>query len=475
MNISEKNKQGLKREYNLVIPAKLIAERLEARVAELASLVNMPGFRKGKVPASVVMTRYGKEVQGEILQTVLDEGTRKIVEDHSLRLAVNPSLTIEEYSEGKDLKAVIALEVMPDINAIDLSKISVERPIVEVSAKEVDEAIARIAEDNKPTAPVKKPRPIKQGDTAVINFIGRIDGTPFEGGSAEGHHLTIGSNTFIPGFEEKLIGAMPDTTVEIEVPFPDDYQAQHLAGKQSIFEVTITELRESQDAKIDDEFAKSLGLESLKALKEAMKGQLQQRHEVATRNKLKTSLFDALDKVAGKFDVPPTLLANEYQNICHAMNPKPQDHNHDHDHDHDHEHPPADEGMSASDKAEANSMAERRVRLGMVLTNIGQGNNIQVTEEERNQAVMAEAQRYPGQEKEVIEYFQKNPQAAEQFMGPIFENKVVDFILEKAKVKDKTITAEALYSDDEPATKAAKKAPAKKAAAKKSATKQKKG
>ena len=471
MNISEKNKQGLKREYNLVIPAKLIAERVEARVAELAKQVNMPGFRKGKVPASVVMTRYGKEVQGEILQTVLDEGTRKIVEDHSLRLAVNPSLTIEEYSQGKDLKAVIALEVMPDIKTIDLSKISVERPVVEVSAKEVDEAIARIAEDNKPTAPVKKPRPIKQGDTAVINFIGRIDGTPFEGGSAEGHHLTIGSNTFIPGFEEKLIGAMPDTTVEIEVPFPDDYQAQHLAGKQSVFEVTITELREFQDAKIDDEFAKSLGLENLKALKEAMKGQIQQRHEVATRNKLKTALFDALDKVAGDFDVPPTLLANEYQNICQAMNPKP--HDHDHDHDHEHDHPPADEGMSANDKAEANSMAQRRVRLGMVLTNIGQANNLQVTEEERNQAVMAEAQRYPGQEQEVIEYFQKNPQAAERFMGPIFEDKVVDFILDKAKVKDKTITAEALYSDDEP--KAAKKSPAKKASAKKTSAKKKKG
>ncbi|MGC6484034.1 MAG: trigger factor [Candidatus Puniceispirillales bacterium] len=477
MDVTEKSAEGLKREYNITMTAADISARVDARIAELATQVNMPGFRPGKVPAAVVKTRYGKQVLGEVLQAGLDEATRKIIEDNDLRVATNPNLNVDEYEEGGDLKATIALEVMPDIEEVDLSSLTVDKAVVEVEDSEVDEAVARIAEENRPTTPVEKPRAIKSGDTAVIDFVGRIDGEAFEGGSGSDHPLGIGSNTFIPGFEDGLIGAMPGSTVDVKVNFPADYPAEHLAGKEAVFETTIKELREPGEAKMDDAFAESLGLENLAALKDAVRDQINRQHATAIRTKVKTAVLDALDGVAGEFDVPPSLVAQEYDSICKAMNPQEHDHSHDHDHDHDHDHhhPAADEGMSDEDKAEADSIARRRVRLGMVLTDVGRRNNLQVTDEEKNRAVFQEAQRYPGQEQQVLEYFQQNPQAAQQLAGPIFEDKVIDFILEMATVNEQVMTVEELYkADDEPAAKPAKKAAkksAKKAAAKKAAAK----
>jgi len=466
MDVTQTSSEGLQREFNITLTAAQIDSRVDERIASLATEIKMPGFRPGKVPASVVKTRYGKQVLGEVLQAALDDATRKAIEEHDLRVATNPSLDITDYEEGGDLKATLKMEVMPEIDPIDLSKLTVDRPSVEVSDQEVDEAVETIAKENIPTKPVEKPRASKSGDTVVIDFVGRIDGEAFEGGSAEGHRLGLGSNTFIPGFEDGLIGAKPGTTVDVPVKFPDEYPAAHLAGKESIFEVTVHELHEPGEMKIDDEFAASLGMDNLDALKAAVREQIGRQHNTAIRTKVKTSVLNALDDEMGEFDVPPTLVAQEYSSICHAMNP----HEHKED-DHDHS---CDDGMSDDDKAEADSLARRRVRLGMALTEIGRLNNLQVTEEEKNRAIFAEAQRHPGQEQQVLEYFQQNPQAAQNLAGPVFEDKVIDYILEMATVNDNVISVEDLYkADDEeakPAKKTAKKA-AKKAAAKKTATK----
>lgn len=467
MDVTQTLSEGLKREYDISLTATQINERVDARIASLATEVNMPGFRPGKVPASVVKSRYGKQVLGEVLQAALDEATRGIIEDNDLRVATNPSLDVTEYEEGGDMKAVIKIEVMPEIEPIDLAKLTIDRPVVEVADSEVDNAVETIANENRPTKPIEKPRAVQNGDTVLIDFIGRIDGEAFEGGSAEGHRLAIGSNTFIPGFEEGLIGAMPETTVDVKVAFPAEYPAEHLAGKDSVFEVKVHEIHEPDEVKIDDEFASTLGMENLEALKAAVREQISRQHATAIRTKVKTSLLDALDDAVGEFEIPPTLVEQEYSSICHAMHP------HEHQEgDHDHK---CDDGMSDEEKAEADTLARRRVRLGMALTDIGRQNDLQVTEDEKNRAIFAEAQRYPGQEQQVLEYFQKNPDAAQQLAGPIFEDKVVDYILEIAKVNDNVISVEELYkADDEDAKPAAKKTAkkaAKKAAAKSAAKK----
>jgi trigger factor len=461
MDVNQTLSEGLKREYDISLTAAQIDERVDARIATLATEVNMPGFRPGKVPASVVKTRYGKQVLGEVLQTALDEATRSIIEGNDLRVATNPSLDITEYEDGGDMKATIRIEIMPEIKPIDLTKLEISRPSVEVSKTEVDNAVKAIAEENRPTKPIEKPRAVQNGDTVLIDFVGRINGEAFEGGTAEGHRLAIGSNTFIPGFEEGLLGAMPGTTVNVDISFPGEYPAEHLAGKASVFEVKIHEIHEPGEIKVDDDFATTMGMENLDALKAAVREQIMRQHSTAIRTKVKTSLLDALDKVVGEFDIPPTLIEQEYSSICHAMNP------HEH-HDDDHEHS-CDDGLSAEDKAEADTMAHRRVRLGLALTDIGRQNDLKVTDEEKNRAITAEAQRYPGQEQQVLEYFQKNPEAAQQLAGPLFEDKVVDYILEIAKVNDNVMTVEELYKADEDVTKPATKKTAKKAAKKSSA------
>ena len=463
MDVTQTLSDGLQREFSITLTAAQIDTRVDERITQLATEVKMPGFRPGKVPASVVKSRYGKQVLGEVLQAALDDATRKIIEDHDLRVATNPGLDVTEYEEGGDLKANLKLEVMPEIDPIDLSKLTVDRPSVEVSDKEVDEAVETIANENRPTKPVEEKRAVATGDTVVIDFIGRVDGEAFDGGAAEGHRLAIGSNSFIPGFEEGLIGAMPGTTVDVNVAFPAEYPAAHLAGKDSVFEVTIHELHEPDELKIDDAFAATLGMDNLNALKAAVREQISRQHNTAIRTKVKTSVLDSLDEIMGDFDVPPTLVAQEYSSICHAMNP----HEHKED-DHDHS---CDDGMSDEDKAEADMLANRRVRLGMALTEIGRINNLQVTEDEKNRAIFAEAQRHPGQEQQVLEYFQQNPQAAQNLAGPVFEEKVIDYILEMATVNDNVISVEDLYKIDEDEAKPAAKKAAKKSAKKKAASK----
>ena len=467
MNVSETKSEGLLREYQIVITAAEIDAEVSKKLEEIATTVKMPGFRPGKVPMSVVKSRFSDQVRGDAIKAALDEGARQAIEGNDLRLASQPQVDIKSYEDGKDLEASLACEVMPAITIPDLGKVSVDRPKIDSDPKEVEETLGRIADENRPTAPIAKARAAKLGDVAMIDFIGRIDGEAFEGGTAEGHSLELGSNSFIPGFEDGIVGAKPGTTIDVPVTFPEDYQAAHLAGKLAVFEVKLNELHEKADASIDDELATRLGFENLDGLKGAIAEQINGQHQTALRQMTKKNVLDALAE-GEAFDVPPSLFKQEYESVARAMNPKAAEQ--DHDHDHDNDHPAVDEGMDDDAKAEAEAVATRRVRLGLLITEIGRENNIEVTEEDTRRAVFEEARRYPGQEQMVLEYFQKNPQAMQQIAGPIFEDKVIDFILEMAKVTDVTIDTDTLYAAPEEAT-PAKKAAAKKPAAKKAAAK----
>ena len=465
MNVSQTKSEGLLREYKIVITATEIDAEVSKKLKEIATTVKMPGFRPGKVPMSVVKSRFSDQVRGDAIKAALDEGARQAIEGNDLRLASQPQVDVKSYEDGKDLEASLACEVMPAITLPDLGKVIVDRPKVDSDPKEVEETLERIADENRPTAPIARARAAKLGDVAKIDFTGRIDGEAFEGGTAEGHSLELGSNSFIPGFEEGLVGVKPGTTIDVPVTFPEDYQAAHLAGKLAVFEVSVNELHEKADASIDDELAKRLGFENLGGLKGAIAEQINGQHQTALRQLTKKNVLDALAN-GDAFDVPPSLLKQEYESVVRAMNPNAAEQ----DHDQDHDHPAADEGMDDDAKAEAESIATRRVRLGLLVTEIGRENNIEVTEEDTRRAVFEEARRYPGQEQMVMEYFQKNPEAMQQIAGPIFEDKVIDFILEMAKVTDVTIDTDTLYNaPDEAAPN--KKASAKKSAAKKSATK----
>ena len=473
MKISETKAEGLLREYSILITAAEIDEQVSAKLTELAATVNMPGFRPGKVPMSVVKSRFGPQVQGEALKNALDEGARQAIEDNELRLASQPSVDIKAYDEGKDLEAALSCEIMPEISMPDLAALKIEKPMLEAGKAEVDEALNNIADANRPTIEVTSKRAAKDGDVVVIDFVGRIDGEAFEGGAAEGHSLELGSASFIPGFEEGLVGAKSGETRDVTVHFPEDYQATHLAGKPAVFEVTVKELREKGEVAIDDELAARLGFDDLGALRDAVAGQINGQHATALRQALKKNVLDALAD-GEAFDIPPSLYASEYENVARAMNPNaPEPHNHDHDHDHDHDedhvHLEADEGMDDDAKSEAKAVAERRVRLGLLLTEVGRVNNVEVTEDDTRQAVFEEARRYPGQEQQVLEYFQTNKEAMQQLAGPIFEDKTVDFILEMATVTEVQTDVETLYAAPEEAAAPAKKKAAKKSAAKKAA------
>ncbi|MGB2235659.1 MAG: trigger factor, partial [Candidatus Puniceispirillum sp.] len=342
--------------------------------------------------------------------------------------------------------------------------------VLPVDEAQIEEALTTIAGENRPSVDVTKPRAAKKGDIVVIDFVGKIDGEAFDGGAAEGHALELGSNSFIPGFEDGLIGVKAGESRDVNVSFPDDYQAAHLAGKAAVFETKVTALRELGDAKVDEDLAKRLGFETMDALKEAVREQLGAQHATALRQAVKKNVLDGLAD-GEAFDVPPSLFNQEYESVARAMNPATSEQ--DAAQDNDENRPAADEGMDDDAKAEAKAVAERRVRLGLLLTEIGRDSKIEVTEADTQRAVIEEARRYPGQEQMVMEYFQKNQQALQQLAGPIFEDKVIDYILELAKVTEVTTDVDTLYKAPEeaaPAKKAAKKS-AKKAAAKKPAAK----
>ncbi len=447
MAVTQTLSKGLKREYEVIITNSELNILVDEKLNNIAKEANLPGFRPGKVPVSVVKNRFGKQVLGEVVKESVDNATKDTMEKNKLTPSSQPKIEIISFEEGEDLKAKLSVEIMPEFEIPDLSNLEIIKPIVKVTDKDINDAVEKIAKENIGTKTIKKDRSAKKGDTVVINFLGKVDGIPFEGGEAKGHNLKLGSNSFIPGFEDGLIGSKVGKKVNVNVTFPKDYQAKNLAGKKAIFETTINEIREDVELVINDEFAKTLGMTDLKALKSAVADQITKQHDQASREKSKRQILDKLaDNIS--FDLPETLEKEEYNNICKAMNPnaKPDETSKDYIKNQE---PEPDKGMKKEEKQDASEIAKRRVRLGLLLSEIGRKNNIKVEEEDTRNAMMKEIQKYPGQEKQVMDYFKNNPEAQQQLSGPIFEDKIIDFILELANTKEKVVSLDELYKEEE--------------------------
>lgn len=434
MQVVETKNEGLLREYTITLKAEEIEEKVDFRLEDLRKTVNIPGFRPGKAPTALLKQRFGKNVMGEVLEQAVSESSRQAIEDNTLRPAMQPNIEITKFEEGKDLEYTMAIEVMPEIQPMDFSTIELERLVAKADEKEVDEAIERLAQQYRQSEPIKRARKARKGDVLVIDFKGMIDGDAFEGGSGEGHHLELGSDQFIPGFEDKLIGVKAGESVSVPVSFPDDYGAKTLAGKDAVFEVDVKEIREYADTVIDDEFAKTLGQESLEALRKSIRERLEQDYASLSRERLKRDLLDVLEK-GHEFEVPPGMVDAEFESIWSQYEEARKQEGFEDD----------DEGKSDDElKEEYRKIAVRRVQLGLLLTEVGNKNEVEVSAEELNRALFTEAQKYPGREKEFIEIYRNSPEAMASLRAPIFEEKVVDFILELAKVTDREVSIEEL-------------------------------
>ncbi len=449
MQVTETVSDGLKREFRVVVSAGELEGRVSERLVELKDRVRIAGFRPGKVPVSHLKRIYGKAAMAEAIEGAVRDVNAKIATERGLRLAMEPRVTlpseegaVEQVIAGKsDLAYTVAMEILPAIALTDFKAIALEKPLAEVTDAEVDEGLARIAEQNRPFADKGEGAKAATGDRVTVSFTGTIDGKAFEGGAAEDIVVQIGSGTFIPGFEDQLAGIAAGEKRNVTATFPANYAAAALAGKTALFDVAAKSIETPRAVTIDEEFAKSLGLESLAKLKDAIKGRLASEHEARSRQKIKRALLDQLDE-RHKFDVPATLLDQEFDNIWRAAEAELQREGKTF----------ADEGTSEeAAKADYRKIADRRVRLGLVLADIGDKNNIKVTDEEVTRAIVEQTRQFPGQDRQVWEFYRKNPEAVANVRAPIFEDKVINFVLEMAKVTEKKVSREDLYRDDDEA------------------------
>ncbi len=467
MQIKETTNQGLKRAYQVTIPAKEIEAAVDAEVRKIAPQVRMPGFRPGKVPANLVRKMHGESVHAQVINDRIRDAVDSLMREKRLRPAMQPQVDLgEDYEQGKNAELAVELEVLPEVEAPEVENLKLERLTVPVSDAEVDEAVANIAVQQKSYKDAPKGRKAGEGDQLIVDFVGRVDGTEFEGGKAEGAPLVIGAGRFIPGFEEQMAGAKAGETRTIEVTFPADYPAKDLAGKKAEFDVTVNELKVESETKADDEFAKALGLDSLDKLRELLRGQLEQELGGLTRTAMKRQLLDTL--AAGHdFPVPQGMVEAEFEQIWAQLQQEAgRDDN-----------PEAALKEIESERDEYRQIAERRVRLGLLLSEIGQKNGVQVSQQEMSMLVSQAAQQYRAEDRErFMELIRTNDMAAAQLRAPLYEDKVVDFLFDKAEIADREVTREelqdAIEAEEAQAAKpAAKKAPAKKGAAKKPAAK----
>lgn len=449
MQITETLSDGLKREYKVVVPAAELDAKVNARLGELKDRVQIRGFRPGKVPVSHLKRMYGRATMAEVIEATVRDANSQIVSERGFKLAAEPKVTlpteqsaVEDLIAGKrDLDYTMALEIIPAIALANFKDVKLTRLVSDVTDGEVDEALQRVAEQNRPYAPKPEGEQAVQGDRVTISYAGSIDGVAFEGGTGDDSPVVIGSNTFIPGFEDQLVGISLGETRTLKVTFPTHYEAEHLAGKDAEFVVTAKSIETPGSVTVDDEFAKSLGLESLAKLREAVKARIVQEHQRASRQKVKRALLDELDRLH-KFEPPPTLVEEEFDRVWKSVLQEMENEKKTF----------ADEGTTEENaKAEYHAIAERRVRLGLVLAEIGEKNNIAVTDEELNRAVMERVRQFPGQEQKVYEYFRSNPQAVASLRAPIFEEKVVDFLVELASITENKVSREELFKEDEPA------------------------
>jgi trigger factor len=436
MNVTETAHEGLSRTWRVVVPATEIGENVDKRLTELSKTIKMPGFRPGKVPLSLVKKRYGSSVMGEVLEKTVQDSSAKVLEEKAVRPALEPKIEVVSFADGADLEYTMAVETLPEVEPADLTGLTLERLVAPVDDAAVDEALKRLADGNKQYDAVKKARAAKKGDQLVIDFAGTVDGVARDGMTGEDYPLELGGGNFIPGFEDQLVGVKPDETRTVTVTFPADYHMAELAAKEAVFEVTAKELRAPVKAAVDDEFAKKLGLPDLETLKQTVRQQIEGEYGRLTRLKLKRKLMDALAE-RHDFTVPQGMVDLEFDSIWKQVQGELT----------------AEEKEKSEDevKAEYRAIAERRVRLGLLLSEVGRRNNVQVTQEELNAGLIAEARRYPGQEREVIEAYRNHPRLIDALRAPIYEDKVVDHILTTIGLTDKIVTTEELTKDDDEA------------------------
>jgi trigger factor len=447
MQVTETLTEGLKHEFQISVPASDLDAKADAKLVDLKGKVRINGFRPGKVPVSHLKKVYGRSVMAETIDQTIRDTNSQIFTERGFRLATEPKITmpteqkeVENILSGKsDLTYTVSIEVVPPIALADFKSFTVEKPVVDVSDADVDEAIKRIADQNRSYAAKSEGAKAENGDRVTISFTGRIDGVPFDGGTGEGIQVVIGTGQFIPGFEEQLIGIGSGETRILKVSFPKNYASEKLAGQPAEFETTATLIEAPQETTIDDEFAKTLGLESLDKLKEAARERLSAEFAGATRQKVKRTLLDRLDE-AHRFEAPPSLIEEEFNLMWNSIKAEMESSGKTF----------ADEDTTEeAAKEEYHKIADRRVRLGLVLSEIGEKNKITVTDDEVSRAVIERARQMPGREKEVWDYYRNNTNALAQLRAPIYEDKVVDFILELANVTEKKVTREDLYKDDD--------------------------
>lgn len=444
MQIEELETKGLSRTYSVTVPKEDLEKKLSAKIKEMQPQVTLKGFRPGKVPVGHIRKMFGQSIMKDVVEDALNESSQKAINDNKIRPAGQPKIDMrangEEVTKGKaDLEYQMTVEMIPEFEPADPEKLKFTRLTSKINADAVKERLGNFAAGQKTYKKKAKTAKAKKDDAVLINFVGRVDGEAFEGGSMDEHELVLGSGTFIPGFEDQLIGAKAGDKLDVKVTFPENYGAADLAGKEAVFETELIEVRGAQDAKIDDDLAAKFGFDDLAKLKEVVKEQLENEYKMQSRLKLKRSILDELDN-AHTFDLPPGMVDAEFNNIWSQVQAEKEAGNLDED------------DAKKSDKQlekDYKKIAERRVRLGLVLAEIGQKAEVKVTNEEVQQAMIAEARQYPGQEQQVFEFYQKNPQAVAQLRAPIYEEKVVDFIIDKAKVTDKAVEKDELFKEDE--------------------------
>lgn len=431
MQIAETLNEGLRREFSLVIPAADLAKRLDARLAEVTKQIRMPGFRPGKVPANLVRKMHGPALHGEAVQAAVNEGVQQLLSDKQLRPAVQPQVDLEgELAEGRDLAFKVALEILPSIESINIDGIALERLVVPADDVAIADMLSRLASQQQKTEPAAAKYKAKDGDTVVIDFEGKVDDVPFEGGKGEGMRVRIGSGMLIPGFEEQLVGAKANQELTIKVDFPVDYGSEALAGKPAEFAIVVQGVETPVETAIDDEFAKSLGIDSLDALKEILKDQIEAETAQLTRTHLKRKLLDTLAS-RHDFEVPATMVEGEFDQIWAQLEQeaaRAAD-------------PDAAKAEIEAERSDYHRIAERRVRLGLLLSEIGSRGGISVSVSEMNRLIGQEASRYaPAEQQKVVKFFQENAMAAAQLRAPLYEDKVVDYLVGKAEISERAVS-----------------------------------
>lgn len=440
MEVTEKNAEGLDRRFLVKVSAAELDEKLVARLMEIKNQVHLKGFRKGKAPVSFLKKMYGKGVMGEIVQEIVAETSQKAFTDRELQPATAPhphfhSDMDQVIAGNADLEYDVHAEILPVIEPIDVSTLKLTRPVSDIPDDDLEDALKNIAAQQTSYAARKESEKSKKHDMATVDYVGRVDGEEFDGGKGEKVDIILGSDTFIPGFEKQLIGAKAGDDVEVKVTFPDEYGAKDLAGKDAVFDVKVLEIKAPEKVTIDDELAKKVGLESLDDLKARLKERIENDYKQLSRGHLKRGLLDKLD-VAHEFELPTGMVDAEFEQIWGQVQAAERDEE--------------DKDKSEEElKSEYRVIAERRVRLGLVLAEIGKRADVQVPQEDLQREMINMARAYPGQEKEVLEFYQKNPAAVQQLRAPLFEEKVVDYILERAELTDKKVSKEKLMEDPE--------------------------